>query len=212
MINKTALKTNTSNRRKFFIMVSVIAAIAIFIGGYYVIASRIIKYDGIELSPSKDYPVNEITYYLQNDPQWAVDKIGHSNSSMGGAGCLITCIASAVSDLGIAITPQEVNERLTAVDGYDGNELIWYKINEAIPEVEYKYSRLFSRNTIEKDLRDGLLPIVNVKLNGNGITHWLLIVGAKDGDFLVFDPLNKAFEPIPLSTHGKVYAYRILYR
>ena len=186
--------------------------IIILIGGYYVIASRVIKYEGIELTPSRDYPVSTITYYLQNDPQWSNDIIGHSNSRMGGAGCLVTCVASAISYLGIDMTPQEVNEKLTAVEGYDNNELIWYKINDAIPEIEYKYSRIFSRNTIEKDLREGLLPIVNVKLHGSGITHWLLIIGAKNGVFLVYDPLNKDLEPIPLSTHGKVYAYRVLYR
>ena len=82
--------------------------------------------------------------------------------------------------------------------------------SEAVPQADYKYSRIFSSSTIEKDLKAGLLPIVNVKFHGGGVTHWVLIIGANDEDFLVCDPLNSNMEPIPLSVHGKVYAYRAI--
>jgi len=52
---------------------------------------------------------------------------------------------------------------LTEKDGFLGVDLIWYKINEAIPEVDYRYSRIFNSKTIEKDLERGLLPIVNAR-------------------------------------------------
>ena len=78
--------------------------------------------------------------------------------------------------------------------------------------VNYSYSRVFSSRTIENDLRNNRLPIVNVRYNGTGITHWVIIVGAKDGNFFIFDPLNKNETPIPLHMHGKVYAYRVLFK
>ena len=96
------------------------------------------------------------------------------------------------------------------MNGYAGADLIWYKINEAFPEVNYEYSRTFDSKTIEDHLKNNRLPIVNVKIHETGYTHWVVILGSKDGDFLIFDPLNKDKEPIPLSTHGKVYAYRVL--
>lgn len=199
-------------RRNVVVFVLLIVCILAIAAGYYVIASRLIKLNGTTLIPSKDYPIHEVTYYLQNDPLWSDENIGTSSYKMGGAGCLITCVASAIQDIGIPITPQKLNIKLSSVDGFDDAILIWYKIHEAILEVDYKYSRIFSSRTIENDLKNGLLPIINVKYHGNGVTHWLLVVGAKDGDFLVYDPLNKNVEPIPLSTHGKVYAYRVMIR
>lgn len=200
------------NRKRRVMFLSILLTICVLVAyaGYYVIASRLIKYNGKELIPSKDYPIHEVTYYLQNDPHWSGDNIGNSSYTMGGAGCLITCVASSICDLGVSITPQELNHKLAAIDGFDDAILLWYKIHEAVPEADYKYSRIFSSRTIEKDLREGRLPIINVKYRGGGITHWLLVVGAKDGEFMVYDPLNQDKEPIPLSTHGKVYAYRVL--
>ncbi len=178
-------------------------------GGYYALRAKGII--GITLTPSRDYEIHPVTYYLQNDPLWADDKLGSTSRSLGGAGCLISCVASAITDLDSAVTPGELNKRLTDVGGFSGGDLIWYKINEAVPSIDYTYSRVFSAQTIEKDLKQGLLPIVNVKYRGGLVSHWVLIVGAKDGDFLVYDPLNGDKEPIPLSVHGKVYAYRVLH-
>lgn len=188
-----------------------IIAGAVFI--LYIFRTRTIRIIGTTLTPKKDHDIHEVQYFLQNDPAWAQDSIGSSNYKMGGAGCLITCVASSISDLGVAITPQELNQKLTAIDGYqNGADLIWYKINEAVPEVDYYYSRVFSSETIEKDLDKGLLPIVKVKFHGFGAQHWLLIVGAQDGEFMVLDPLNSEKKVIPLSTHGRAYAYRVLNR
>ena len=79
------------------------------------------------------------------------------------------------------------------------------------PEVDYTYSRIFSSRTIDRALESHLLPIVNVRYMGGGATHWVMVVGAENGDYLVLDPLHAGKDPIPLSTHGKVHAYRVLY-
>jgi hypothetical protein len=181
--------------------------------GYYVIRSKYIKSFGITLTPSRDFSIHKTTQYLQNDTLWSSDNIGNTSLTMGGAGCLITCVAVSLSDIGIAITPQELNKKLTDIDGYIKGELIWYKINNIFPSVNYSYKRVFSSRTIENDLSNNMLPIVNVRFNGNGVTHWVIIVGAKDGNFLIFDPFDpfiKNETPISLNTHGKVYAYRVL--
>jgi len=176
----------------------------------YVFRVTYIKANGIQLKPSRDFDVKSIQYYLQNDSEWSGDNIGKSSRQMGGAGCLVTCVASAITDLGVHVTPKDVNLRLTEIDGFQGAELVWYKINEAFSEIDYKYTRVFSSKIIEDDLKAGLLPIVNVNIRGSGATHWLLIIGAKNGEFLAFDPLNSSKEPIALSTHGNVYSYRVL--
>ena len=181
---------------------------------FLIYAGRVyyIKNFGIKLTASKDYPVTITEYYRQNDPQWKDDTIGNSGRKMGNTGCLISCVATAISNLDVPITPKELNAMLTRNDGFLGADLIWYKINEAIPEVDYRYSRIFNSKTIEKDLEKGLLPIVNVRYYHTGITHWVLIVGAKDGEFIICDPLDHGTKTKLLSEHGKVYAYRVIER
>lgn len=196
--------------RKIVIIIILIILVPILFFGFYAIGSLYIKKLGINLKASKDYELKNVVHYLQNDTNWSSDKIGASSYTMGGAGCLITSVSSAITYLGVEINPKELNQKLSNVDGFDGANLIWYKIKEAIPEVDYSYNRIFTSKTIERDLKQGLLPIVNVKYFKTGITHWVLIVGAKDGEFIIIDPANRNLEPMPLSTHGRVFAYRVL--
>lgn len=199
-------------KKKLFFAAAAVVLTVVLVCGIYVINVYRIKKLGVTLTPSKDYPIKTTNYYLQNDPRWAAEPIGNSNSSLGGKGCLVSCVATAITDLGTAKTPQEVNQMLTQADGFLGADLIWYKINEVFPQVDYKYSRVFTSRTIEQDLAAGLLPIVNVKYHKTGVTHWVLVAGAKDGEFYVLDSMKKDMAPLPLSDHGKVYAYRVLYR
>lgn len=200
---------NKKRLRTILIIAAVLVIAAAAAGGVYVLRVKAISISGVTLTPSRDYDIHEVTYYLQNDPEWAGDPIGNSAKTLGSSGCLISCAASAITDMGVALTPAELNEKLTGVGGFSGADLIWYKIHEAVPEVDYTYSRTFSAETIENDLRAGRLPIVNVRYYG-GATHWVLIIGAQNGEFMIYDPLNKDKTPIPLSTHGKVYSYRVL--
>ena len=213
MLNR--FKTFSPIKRNLIKCCCIFLAAILIIGVILVIyATRVlyIRDNGLSIKPSTDHETHSIQYYLQNDDEWANDLIGGTNRRIGSAGCLVTCVASAATDLGVSVTPKEVNSALSSNDGFQGADLIWYKINESFPEIDYKYSRIFSSSTIEKDLELGLLPIINVKMNGNGVTHWLLVVGAADGEFLVYDPLNSDKKPIYLSKHGNVYSYRVLVR
>jgi len=196
--------------RSVLLFIAAVLIIAMAAGGYYVLRATYISKNGIMLTPTQDYAIHEVTYYLQNDALWSGDKIGDTAQTLGASGCLVSCVASAATDLGVTITPRELNEKLTSIGGFSGANLIWYKIHEAIPEVNYTYSRIFTAKTIENDLAHGRLPIVNVRYKGGGVTHWVIIIGAKDNDFLIYDPLNREETPVPLSTHGKVYSYRVL--
>lgn len=169
-----------------------------------------LKTTGVMLKPTTDYDLADVPFYLQNDAQWAKDKIGTSSYSMAASGCLISCLASAMSELDTEVTPGELNEALTKAEAFQGGDLIWYKIKEAYPQIDYQYSKVFSEKTIENELKNKRQPVVKVHMNGSGATHWVLILGAKDGEFMIMDPLNQDQKPIPLSKHGNVYAYRVL--
>lgn len=190
---------------------SCIIIIAVMIFAFYAGRVYYIKYFGVNLVPKKDYPVQVSSYYRQNDPAWQDIEIGTSKRRMGSTGCLISCVSTTISQLSSPVTPEEFNTKLTEVNGFQGADLIWYKINEAYPDINYRYSRIFSNKTIESDLEKGSLPIVNVKYNKTGVTHWVIIVGAKDGEFIICDPLGDGYTTKLLSEHGKVYAYRVLF-
>jgi hypothetical protein len=192
--------------------VSLVIVITIVILALYVGRVYYIKNFGIRLIPTQDYAVPELSYYRQNDPEWKNEEIGASQRKMGSTGCLVSCVSSAISQLDSPVTPKEFNDSLTQVNGFQGADLIWYKINEAFPNIDYRYSRTFSNRMIESDLEKGLLPIVNVKYHKTGITHWVIITGAKDGEFIICDPLGDGHSTRLLSDHGKVYAYRVIER
>jgi hypothetical protein len=188
--------------------ITIIAVVALIIALPFARGYVIQKF-GIEVNPSQKIPVIKTQVFLQNDAAWSGDKLGVSDYSMGGHGCLVCCIASAMCALGPTTDPGSLNSALADNGAYtEEGEIIWGKLKAL--GADYTYSRDFSAQTLERDLKAGLLPIVKVKYRGAGVFHWVLVVGADNEDFLVLDPLNAAKEPIPLKTHGRVFAYRVL--
>lgn len=207
-------KASPSRKRIYYSLFGsmCLVVIAIIVLTFYVGRVYYIKNFGINLVPIKNHPVQVLSYYRQNDPEWQSIFIGTSKRNMGSTGCLISCVATAISQLSSPVTPHELNNKLTQVNGFQGADLIWYKINEAFPHINYRYSRIFNNKMIESDLEKGLLPIVNVKYYKTGVTHWVIIVGAEDGEFIICDPLGDGYSTKLLSDHGKVYAYRVIER
>lgn len=196
--------------RKYLLPVLIVFLIIGIGFSIYVLRVLHIKKNGIILTPSQDISPTIASWYLQNDASWSNNTIGNTAIRLGSQGCLISSAATAINQFGIdEITPATLNEDLTAIQGFEGANLIWYKVNEIYPSITYEYSRIFSSKTIEKYLKNGQYPIVLVHYFQTGITHWVLIVGAENGDFLIADPLRSDGELIPLSTHGKVYAFRV---
>ena len=170
------------------------------------------KHDLDTLKPTSDIPIADINYYYQRNPIWTNDIIGKSNSTIGAEGCLLTCVSiSAEKITGKNTTPKDFNTAMTKVDGFDEKAiLLWEKVGQAVESLCYQIKESFSVKTIEDDLKGGYFPLVKVKLGGIGPTHWVMIIGSKDGEFMIHDPLSNKQTALPLSTHGKIYAYRII--
>ena len=195
------------------ILIIALSLILLVIGGFGIYYGRalFIKKIGINVKPTKMFKPYGVNYYLQNDSKWEKNPIGSSRYTMGGHGCLISVLATSMDYLGYETDPQGLNTIFSNQGVYTENgDVIWYKINEAIPQINYEYKRVFESSTIEKDLEEGRLPIVKVKYHKSGIHHWVLIVGADKDGFLISDPLNENKSPMPLGVHGRVYAYRVL--
>ena len=193
--------------------VAVLVLVAAALGAWYVARAYLTKTRGVELHASVEVAPGDVVVFLQSDPEWADEAMGGTRFRMGGSGCLVSCIASALCAMGVETDPGQVNAAFTAAGVYDAEaNVVWKHIGRAFPGVGYRYTRVFDGRRIEADLRAGLRPLLGVRYLGGGAQHWVEVVGSHDGDFLVMDPLARERKPIPLSRHGRVFYYRVLVR
>lgn len=171
-----------------------------------------IKHQG--LYPTTDLEIDlsgEVPYWLQTDAPWADDALGSSGFTVAQQGCAMTDVAMVLSYSGHEVTPETLNITLTEKEGYTaGGYLLWYKLEELYPGMEYTFKRVFTSGTLERDLKQGRLPIVQVDYGTSALEHWVVIVGAGEGDFWAIDPLNSSRALTPLSDYGPIYAYRLV--
>lgn len=150
--------------------------------------------------------------FLQKDKRWAADQLGASSGTLGSHGCLVTSVAMACSNLGVKLTPQELNTRLKKADGFlPQGWVVW----NALPKVSdgkltADYHSKPSHVVMDEALASGAYPVVKYFLLG-GIQHWCVIVGKDDEEYLARDPLRDDQEPVPLSAlTEKIYAVRVV--
>lgn len=173
----------------------------------------------VAIKPSKDYPAEDVVLYCQKDSAWQNDHLGSSAYTMGGSGCLTSCIASALSTqhektgIGYAMTAGELNAWFGEKEVYNGSgDIVWDNIKKAVPEAEVVVASSVKDAEIENLLAAGRYPIVKVKVGGRGAGHWVLLVGSRDGEYICMDPLSESQELVPLSRHGGVvYRMRCVY-
>lgn len=149
---------------------------------------------------------------LQKDKRWAGDQLGPSTCTLGSHGCLVSSVAMACSNLGVKLTPKELNERLKKADGYLPQGWVVWK---AIPRVTGQkltadYHSHPSHAVIDAALEVGAFTVVKYFLPG-GIQHWCVIVGKEGREYLARDPLRDDAQPVKLSElTAKIYAVRVV--
>lgn len=152
----------------------------------------------------------EVTLYRQDDARWAEDRLGASSFTMKSSGCLVSCIASAVSmESGRMVTPGELNQIFSEHNVYDGEGNLQWAVLEKIGVYSVNVYQEVSREEIDRCLAAGHYPIVRVRVNGIGNYHYVLIVGVEDRNYICMDPL--ADELTKLSRYlNRVYALRLV--
>lgn len=150
--------------------------------------------------------------HLQKDKRWAEDQLGSSTGTLGSHGCLVSSVAMACSNLGVKLTPKELNERLKKADGFlPQGWVVW----NALPKVTEgrlvaDYHPHSSHTVMDAALERGAYPVVKYFLLG-GIQHWCVIVGKEGQEYLARDPLRDDKEPVKLSElTAKIYAVRVI--
>lgn len=118
----------------------------------------------------------------QRDPRWRDIKLGFGSTTIGDYGCTCTSLAMLAG-----LTPIEVNNRLKSVNGYAGknkNLIIWSKINEAIPWLEFEWRGYgYEPERIKSAQEKNGICLVEVDFDGIVSTpndrHWVAYKGNK---------------------------------
>ena len=111
------MRVRKRKRFQFFIVLLLLGILLILFAAVLLLRLR----GSVALKPSKlELPAQSITAYRQDEAAWADDLLGESSYTMASSGCLVTCIASAVSmETGTAITPGSLNAIFSENHVYD---------------------------------------------------------------------------------------------
>lgn len=161
-------------------------------------------------SGKMQWGAGEVAAYRQDDEIWAGDTLGNSRFTMRSSGCLVTCIASAVSmETGNEVTPGELNKIFSENHVYDSEGNIQWAAVDGIEGYHADVYQKVSDTEIAQILAAGHYPIVRVRMHGLGSFHYVLIVGSEDGEYVCMDPLESGLTK--LSDYlNRVYAVRVV--
>lgn len=188
--------------------------ILIFIAGifcaFFCILSLRLRGSSVIRAKGEDLLPEQVVAYRQDDIRWADDKLGNSAFTMRSSGCLVSCIASAVSmETEEELTPGDLNRIFSENHVYDGEGNIQWAAIEEIPGYSAEVFAGVSESEIEECLNAGRYPIVRVRVKGLGSFHYVLLVGRQDGEYVCMDPLED--HVTRLSYYGnRVYAVRLV--
>lgn len=108
----------------------------------------------------------------QRASQWGLIKLGFSNTYIKDYGCTITCLAMILDT-----TPDVVNERLKAVNGFaSGNLVIWAKIEEAFPGIKINRVWSYNNDDVLAHVPNVLVEVPAAPIGGTG-SHWVVYIG-----------------------------------
>ncbi len=138
----------------------------------------------------------DLKQYSQRDPKWSAKLLGFDNSiTIGTAGCLLTSMAMVCSVYGFTETPDTLNDKMKAVQGYQGPLIMPYLIAQALPGMIYA-NYIQSNNQpaplaeIDAALAQGQPVIVEVDFSpAQGLqNHWVVLVSKQGSDYAIADP------------------------
>lgn len=155
-------------------------------------------------------PCEDIVLFRQDDERWAEEKLGSSDYFMKKSGCLVTCIAAALSMSGETVTPESLNDLFSFGGVYDSEGNIqWENLRQLDGGTTFdaEVYTAVSEDILQDCLEHGKFPIARVRMRGIGNFHYVLIVKLTDGKYFCMDPLEDELQP--LSHYGNsVYAIR----
>jgi hypothetical protein len=158
------------------------------------------------------------SWYSQLDPRWSNVVVGHGLQNMGAWGCLLTCMAMALTAYGARFNPAELNERLkTEGDaGFRGSNVEFRAPLVVSPSLKpIRNLRSFEEPVIpftdwtgedniariDRALAAGFVVLAQVDMKPNNSLydsnieqHWVILVKRTPAgdDYLILDPVVPA--------------------
>ena len=199
---------------KILLMITVILLVVLLLVLWKwdkIVGKKVLPIQTKSTTVGKNIPLIKIPRkYNQNDKRWSSDLLGNTRESLGKIGCLVSSVAMNLSYYNINMNPKKLNEVLSNIDGYtSGGWLIWSKLEDVTDgKVEIYFPKL-SHATID-DLLQAKKPVLVKILIRQMIPHWVLIVGKKDNEYIIYDPLDSEI-PTSISKYNSlIYAIRVL--
>ena len=163
--------------------------------------------------------VNDPTaWYSQLDPRWAKTAVGHGQQRIESWGCLMSCMAMALTAHGRRLTPLELNDRLKSEgdNGFRGGNVQFIGPTYVLSGLRQGNNKRTYENPvldattwdsedqlarIDRNLAAGAIVLAQVDTrpndglyNSNIEQHWVIIVKRTPdgGDYLIIDPVVPA--------------------
>lgn len=140
----------------------------------------------------------QLVYLSQQDPRWKNDTLGFATNpkeTIGYVGCALTSVSMLLSGYGFAETPQSLNEKMKAKQGFAGSGIRWNIVNQVHQEVTLKSivpceGSDAPLGQIDTWLAMGHPVVVRVDASPNpGLQwHYVLVYGREGDDYLMLDP------------------------
>lgn len=131
----------------------------------------------------------------QNDEKWKNTKLGNSNETIGGWGCLLTSVTMMLNGIGYSETPESVNEKMKKAGGFQGAFFIPSMLPYIWPNCAYRDMQPCENSPaplaqIDAAVAAGKPVILQVDWNKQaGIqTHFVLVKEKKGNDYVLYDP------------------------
>lgn len=198
---------NRKSKQVKIIVLCLLMGLAALTAGFFAVRLR---GSAVVKSRQAKLAAEEVVVYCQDDKTWADDTLGDSHFTMRSSGCLVTCIASAVSmETGQKVTPGALNKIFSENQVYDSEGNIQWA---AIDKIEGYHAKVFekvSEAEIMECLAAGCYPIIRVRMHGFGSFHYVLIVGSEGGEYVCMDPLENSLTKLT-DYLNRVYAVRMV--
>lgn len=154
---------------------------------------------GAQMTPIPEgvFGLPDRTAFYQKDKRWAQERLGGKNGTLAAEGCLVTAAAMALSNLGFATNPSDLNKRLTESGGFTSRGwLIWDGIRKVTDgRARAIFHKEVSHKIIRQCMAGGDYPLVQFYLP-NGRSHWAMIVWQSEKGYHMRDPLRRYSKPL----------------